>query len=204
MPQKRKIPLKEKIENFLHSETIPATASKLLLVSLALGGIAVTGPVLPVIFKMIDGLRDHQGNSPKYSKKRVANALATLKRKKLIRIVKNKNGKFLVKLTNKGKKRIVKISLDSVSIKKPKKWDGKWRIVFFDIPVEFNSAREALRHKMKELGFKQFQKSVWIIPYECEDEILFIAEFFGVEKYVEIIVAEKILHEKVIKKAFKI
>jgi hypothetical protein len=204
MPRERKVFLGEKIENFLHSETVPATATKLLLVSLALGGIVATGAVLPVIFKMIDGLRDNQGNSPKYSKKRVANALATLKRKKLIRIVKNKNGKFLVKLTNKGKKRIVKISLDSVSIKKPAKWDGKWRIVFFDIPVEFNSAREALRHKMKELGFKQFQKSVWIIPYECEDEILFIAEFFCVEKYVEIIVAEKILHEKVIKKAFKI
>jgi hypothetical protein len=200
---KRKIPLKEKVENFLHSSTVPATATKLLLVSLALGGIAVTGPVLPVIFKMLEGLRDDQGNPAKYSKKEVANALATIKRRKLIKIIKGKNGKFFVKLTNQGKKRIMKMSLESVSIKKPKKWDGKWRIVFFDIPVEFNAAREALRYKMKELGFKQFQKSVWIIPYECEDEILFISEMFEVEKYVEIIVAEKILHEKIIMNAFK-
>jgi hypothetical protein len=204
MSRKRKIPLKEKIENFLHSETVPATATKLLLASLALGGIAFTGAVLPVIFKMFEGLRDHQGNSVKYSKKKVANALATLKRKKLIKITKEKDGKFSVKLTNQGRKRLVKMSLESVSIKKPKKWDGKWRIVFFDIPVEFDAARGALRYKMKEMGFKQFQKSVWIIPFECEDEILFISEIFGVEKYVEIITTEKILHEESIKKAFKI
>jgi hypothetical protein len=204
MGRKRKIPLKEKIEDFLHSETVPATATKLLLASLALGGIAFTGAVLPVIFKMIEGLRDHQGNSAKYSKRKVANALSTLKRRKLIKITKEKNGKFSLKLTNQGRKRLVKMSLESVSIQKPKKWDGKWRIVFFDIPVEFNAAREALRYKMKELGFKQFQKSVWIIPYECEDEILFISEIFGVEKYVEIITAEKILHEENIRKTFNI
>lgn len=204
MGRKRKIPLKEKIENFLHSNTIPATATKLILASLAVGGLAFTGAVIPGIFKIVESLRNSGVQPEKFSKPQVANALATLKRRKLIKIRKEKNGKFLVKLTNQGRKRLIKMSLEAVSIKKSKRWDGKWRMVIFDIPVHFNDARAALRYKMKELGFKQLQKSVWIIPYECEDEILFISEMFEVEKYVEIITAEKILHEKIIRKSFKL
>ena len=96
------------------------------------------------------------------------------------------------------------MSLDSLKIKKLPKWDGKWRIVVFDIPVKQNPGREALRKKMKNLGFKQLQKSVWIIPWECEDEMLFIAEMYKVEKYVEIITADNILHEKEFRQVFQI
>ena len=39
---------------------------------------------------------------------------------------------------------------------------------------------------------------------DCEDEILFIAEVFNVEKYIEIITAEKALHEKVLRNTFHI
>ena len=56
--------------------------------------------------------------------------------------------------------------------------DGEWRIVIFDIPEKFKKAREALRMKLKELGFLELQKSVFIFPYECEDEINFIVEVF--------------------------
>jgi len=53
------------------------------------------------------------------------------------------------------------------------------------------------------LGLRQLQKSVWIYPYDCEDEILFVAEAFEVQKYIEIITAERLLHSKVIKSYFK-
>ncbi|GBE16254.1 CRISPR-associated endoribonuclease Cas2 [bacterium BMS3Abin15] len=196
---------KEKIEDFFYSDTPSATATKFLLMFLALGSFAFGGAVIPSILKAIKGF-DFSNNEAekKYTKKQLNNALGNLKRQKLIKVIKEKNGKFKIKLTNKGSKRILKLSLENVSVQKPKTWDKKWRVVIFDVPTEFNSAREALRNKMKDLGFKQLQKSVWVYPYDCEDEILFVAEVFNVEKYVEIITAEKVLHEKVLKNAFKI
>lgn len=207
MPKKNdRILLSERIEDFLYSETIPATATKYLLAILGLGGIVFVGAAAPGIFRMMEEFSYAKGNKKtlRYSRKQVSNAIFQLKRNKLIKIVKEKDGKATVKLTNKGRKRMIKMSMNFIAIRKPKIWDGKWRIIVFDIPVKLNIAREALRRKMKNLGFKQFQKSVWIIPYECEDEILFISEMLEVEKYVEIIVAEKLLHEESARKAFKI
>lgn len=206
------INIREKIEDFLHSDSPQATAAKIILGILGLGVIVCTGAVVPGIIKVIESFRDmdsmdagHVKNKKKkISKREIGIALSGLKRRKFIKIIKEKDGKARVKLTNKGRKRILEMSLELVKIKKPEKWDGKWRIVIFDIPVEKNLAREALRSKMKNLGFCQLQKSVWINPYECEDEILFIADAYGVEKYVEIITAENLLHEKEIRKAFNL
>lgn len=197
--------IKEKIENFLYSDKPTATATKFLLMFLAMGGIAVGGAIIPGIIKALKelNLENDEGEKVKFTKKEFKNALNNLKRQKFIKIINEKSGNFKIKLTNKGKKRVYKISLEKVAIRRPKKWDKKWRIVIFDVPTEYNSAREALRKKMKEFGFKQLQKSVWIHPFECEDEILFVAEVFGVEKYVEIITAEKMLHDREIKNYFK-
>ena len=57
----------------------------------------------------------------------------------------------------------------------------------FDIPESEKFAREALREKLKNLGFAQFQKSIWIYPYPCENEIDFVTEFFSIAKHVNLI-----------------
>ena len=83
-----------------------------------------------------------------------------------------------------------------------KKWDTYWRIVVFDIPEKHKKAREALRHKLKELGFYKFQKSIFVIPYECKDEIDFIIEIFQIRPYVRYIVAKTLDNEIHLKKIF--
>lgn len=208
MPRKakNKISIGEKIEDFLYSDTPGAMATKIVLMIVATGTVAFGGAIVPGIFKIIESFREMNSISSQktYSKRQIESALNNLKKRKFIKVIKEKNGRVKIKLTNKGKKRFLELSLDSVKIKKPPKWDGKWRIVVFDIPVELNHGREALRNKMKNLGFKQLQKSVWIIPWECEDEILFVAEVYKVEKYIEIITAESILHSKEFRQVFKI
>ena len=90
-------------------------------------------------------------------------------------------------------------------IKRPKKWDKLWRVIIFDIPVEKNKARTALRRKLQEIGFYQIQKSVFVYPYPCEKEIMFVGKFFGVEKFIEIILAKSLgRRESRIKKFFKL
>ena len=91
-----------------------------------------------------------------------------------------------------------------MKIEKPKIWDGKWRIVIFDIPKHKKRARDALREKLKELGFYPFQKSVWVFPYPCEKEIQFLVELFDIWPYVNLIVAENISNDIKLRKHFKL
>lgn len=197
----------EKIENFLHSDTPAATATKYTLMFLAVGGVAFGGAVIPGIFKAMEVFAGDGYDYKKYPRKKIGNSITYLKQKKLIRIVQEKNGQMKVELTNKGKKRLVEYSIDLLRIKKPKKWDKKWSVLVFDIPTHpkiYNQAREALRGKIKELGFFQMQKSVWVYPYECEDELLFVAELYHVQRFIEILTVEKVLHEEVLLKKFRL
>lgn len=87
---------------------------------------------------------------------------------------------------------------------KEKNGDGKWRLVVFDIPEKIREGRRALREKIRELGFHELQKSVWIFPYECKNEIDFIVEFFNLRKYVRFGILESIDNELHLKKIFNL
>ena len=83
-------------------------------------------------------------------------------------------------------------------------WDGKWRTVIFDIPEKLKSARNALRDKLKEVGFHELQKSVFVFPYECKDEIDFIIEFFNLRQYVRYGIFDFIDNDLHLRKTFNL
>jgi len=84
------------------------------------------------------------------------------------------NGKVYLELTNRGENRI-KRKFPLLFVRN-KKWDRKWRLVLFDVAEKKKRTRENLRAKLKELGFAQLQKSVWITPLD------FLQDF---EEFVE-------------------
>lgn len=194
---------KEKLKDFLNSNTTEAKVATVALCALAIASV----PLLIVgagamgnavqVFKAFN-------KSKKYSNKQISAAIYNMKRQKLIEYVCDKNGKTIVKITTKGKTRLKAFSIELIEIKKPKKWDGKWRLVMFDIPMRFTKGREALRYHLKGLNFFQFQKSAWIYPYPCEDEIIFIADFFGVGKFVEILTVDSISRDEKVKRHFRL
>lgn len=49
-------------------------------------------------------------------------------------------------------------------------WDGRWRMVLFDIPVVRDSHRRRLRRYLHERGFGCLQGSVWVTPDPLEEE----------------------------------
>lgn len=51
----------------------------------------------------------------------------------------------------------------------PKKWDGNWTLVLFDIPEQHRSYRDYLRKFLKKLGFVQWQRSVWVTINDVSD-----------------------------------
>lgn len=199
-----KLSLQQHIDHFLDSDAPSVTATKFLIAILAIGGVMVTGALIPGIISLANSKKYKKH---KYSSKQLHRAVHVLKHRKLIEIIEENDGKTKVKLSNKGESRIKELCFQNLRIKKPKKWDGKWRALIFDIPTypkAYNRAREALRLKVKQLGFVQLQKSVWVCPYECEDEILFLSEIYNVEKFIEIFTIERLLHESELKRKFKL
>lgn len=110
-----------------------------------------------------------------------------------------------VHLTKDGKRLAKKYQIDNIEIKKPKKWDKKWRILIFDISDKYKIKREALRGKLKELNFFKLQKSVWVCPYEFKKEVEIIRSFFGLSyEEMKIVIAAEIEEDTLIKEFFKI
>ncbi|GIW64729.1 MAG: hypothetical protein KatS3mg092_0662 [Patescibacteria group bacterium] len=85
---------------------------------------------------------------------------------------------------------------------KKEKWDGKWFMVFFDVPEIQRIKRDYLRKFLKKIGFYQYQESVYIFPYECEKEISLIKKIVEGAKYMKYIIAEKIEDEEKIRRFF--
>lgn len=111
-------------------------------------------------------------------------SIKRLYKSKLIDYRENKDGTVKLIVSEKGKKRVLKYDLDKIEIKKPFRWDKLWRLVVFDIPEDKNHGRKALVAKLKELGFYPMQKSVFIHPYECKNEVDFVTEMFELTPYV--------------------
>ena len=164
--------------------------------------VAATSPYfVPNLIKVLSKRNNRFSKS--YSEKDTKQAMQNLKRSSLV-IFKEKDGKFSIELTEKGKRVLKEIDISELKNKKPSQWDGLWRIVIFDIPEGKKYGRSALRDKMKEVGFYQLQKSVWVFPYECEKEVDLLVEVFDINSFVNIITAKKIKDDEKLKKYFKI
>ncbi len=186
-----------KMENESKIKISPAT--KQLLLYLLIGGgiltLSVLAPQFPYQF-----LRAYF-KKKKFDRRKFNQTVKRLEDQGMITISQERE-ETVIRLTKKGKTRALKYKLEDMEIKEPKKWDGKWQIVIFDIPEEKKSARDILRDKLKELGFVKLQKSVFVYPYPCRDEIDFIKEIYEVSPYVQLITAESFDGEERVKRKF--
>lgn len=130
-----------------------------------------------------------------FDKVRFQKSLYKLNKSKFIKTYKEGKEKY-IQLTQKGKDRIKKEIISKMKIKVPKKWDYKWRMVVFDIPENKKKARDILAKKLKQLGFHPLQKSVFVFPFDCREEIERIKNLYEVGRHVQYIVAEQIETEE--------
>ena len=114
-----------------------------------------------------------------------------LEKQKLVEIF-TEGEHTLVRITQEGKVRALRYKLSEIQVKKPKVWDKKWRIVIFDIPEKYKRVREIFRDHLKNMGFYMLQRSVWVHPYPCFNEIEFLRQIYKVEIDVTYILAQKI------------
>lgn len=121
--------------------------------------------------------------------------ISYLRRKGYVRTLVEGKKKY-IELTQRGKKKFEKMAMQTIKIKRPKKWDRKWRVVIFDIPKKIKQEREIFRQKLINLGFIRVQKSVYIHPFKCAAEIAAITSRLGISRYVLLMISDIIQTEK--------
>jgi DNA-binding transcriptional regulator PaaX len=117
--------------------------------------------------------------------------------------IESTDGKFYIELTKAGELRLNKFRLKE-SNKNPKKWDGKWRIIIFDVWERARNKRDHFRMEIKEFGFKQVQQSVWAYPYECNEFIELIKSEMHLGQNVKYLLVEKIDNDFKLRQQFKL
>jgi DNA-binding transcriptional regulator PaaX len=175
--------------------------AKTILISLAIIGMTTVFIALPgtaYIFQLF---------KPKNHKERgrILQSVKILEKRGMIKRY-YKEGKEIIEVTKEGKQKINKYKIDEIKLKKPKKWKGSWVLLAFDIPEKKKGARNALGRKLKEISFYPLQKSLFIYPHDCKEEIDFIVDYFSVQKYVKYLEIKTLGKEddKRLKKHFKL
>ncbi|MBI2634027.1 MAG: hypothetical protein HYW80_01815 [Parcubacteria group bacterium] len=117
---------------------------------------------------------------------RLRHALKRLATGGYITFHEHQSGEVEIIPTGKGQKAISRRELSRMRVEKPRRWDGFWRMVIFDVPETKKDARDAFRRELVRLGFWQFQRSVFLHPFPCENEIDFLRQFFAIPDVVQI------------------
>jgi len=86
--------------------------------------------------------------------------------------------------------------------KVPKTWDGGWRIILFDVPEKKRHYRDFLRRVIQVIGFREFQKSVWIYPYPVPSFLRDLLFEENIKKYTRFITTEEIEYDTDLRQLF--
>lgn len=89
-----------------------------------------------------------------------------------------------LQVTSAGRERLIRVEIKDTKITAPKKWDGVWRIIFYDIPESHRAGRQALVGTLRNIGCFQLQKSVWITPFACREVVERVAAYHDVDTYI--------------------
>ena len=101
---------------------------------------------------------------------------------------------FLV-LTSKGERKLRHFELNDFKLKKPKRWDKKWRVLIFDISEQRKHLREKVRRTLVAIGFVRLQDSVWVYPYPCDDLVTLLKADFSIGRELLYLIVESIEYD---------
>ena len=175
------------------------TAKSVLNATLAImatGGIITLGAMAPGLLTEINKIsrRKRKEKTEKY--REIWRNFNLLKKKGNLEFVKEEDDCLFYKFSEKGKAKVRKFIIDELQISAPKEWDKKWRLIIFDIPEKKRSGRVALRKKLNDMGFFQCQKSAWIHPFPCLEEIEFVKDVFNIKPFVKIFLVDEMTDGK--------
>ena len=119
-------------------------------------------------------------------------------------VLKGRSGHKEIVLTEQGRRLAGREALRGLRPPIPNVWDRKWRIVMFDIPEFIKPRRDGFAKNLKDLGCTQIQKSVFVLPYPCFEEVEVLLDFYDIRPFVSCILAEKILNDTELRRIFSL
>ncbi|MDP2947412.1 MAG: CRISPR-associated endonuclease Cas2 [Nanoarchaeota archaeon] len=132
-------------------------------------------------------------NKKKYekekSRKRFTWLIRRLRQEGYLKVLKIKNESAIV-ITSKGMDRVFKTKLKLIDKKSRK--DGKWQMVWFDIPENKRRYRDYFRKTLQYLGYQKLQKSIWVCKYDVGHETKELIKRYALKEYVELLLIQKI------------
>lgn len=112
-----------------------------------------------------------------------------------------RKGRFL-ELTAHGEKKLREWERRNYQLPHPTLWDGKWRILIFDIPERKKRLRDRVRETLRAVGFVQLQQSVWVYPFDCEDFITLLKADFKIGKDLLYLIVEGLENDRHLRTLF--
>ncbi len=129
-------------------------------------GTALLAPKAVRLFRYLDRSRAVSAAT----RERLRRTVSRMEKSGLIRQY-ERGGRALIELTEKGEAAAEQAIFDTYQIPEPARWDGRWRLVIFDVRESRRNARRALRLALRNTGFYLLQDSVWTYPYPCDEFI---------------------------------
>lgn len=162
---------------------------------------SIAMPNLPLALKPFLANNDEREAWKRFNIPYLKRTLRRLEQQKLVEIG-NENGIQFVKITEAGKRKILKYAIDELTVEKPKTWDGHWWLVSYDIPSDMKSVRHFFRENLVVWGFYPLHESVFLHAYSCEKQIEFLREYLGIGEYVRIFRVSAIENDSVFREFF--
>jgi len=171
---------------------------RIILMTVATAGFLAIAMLAPNALQV---LRPFLKNKKKYNLKYYLNQKARKLVEDGLLEINTKGEKQFISLTDKGKRVLLYYQIKE---KKTQKWDGKWRVVVFDVWENTRSKRNLLRNEIKDFGFIQLQRSVWIYPYECAVFIELLKTDLSFGKNIRYMIVESLDHDEKLRKYFNV
>lgn len=162
-------------------------------------GLLSFGGILPKPFESVHSYLNRSVIFP-VPTKRSNYALGRLQKRGVVSIS-NISGKKHVSLTKKGVLEALAAKMRTVA---PDRWDGKWRMVIWDIPEDASALRDKLRRLLKTLGFKKLQASVFVSPYAIDRAGVEYLQGTGLASYIRILRVDEVDDDKDLRQMFGI
>ncbi|MEX2028171.1 MAG: hypothetical protein WD988_01575 [Candidatus Curtissbacteria bacterium] len=157
-------------------------------------------PGLPVVTKIILDLKEESQRNKdkrvwaKYNTWRLKQVIKRLHQQKLVEIG-QEEGILVIKITEAGKNKLLKYNLENIKLDNSS-WDGKWRLIIYDVKTQKKKNSEMFRRMLNRLRILKLQKSVYLTPYKCKDEIEYLRQVYDIGEETMILTVGELENEQ--------
>lgn len=168
-----------------------------VLAAVAIGSIVSAAAIVPGLFVALGKLHKMGVIPDLIKEENVKRAFMRMRKQKLITV---KNGRYV--LTAQGEYTLAREGFLQLIQPKPRRWDGKWRVLAFDLPNSRTRERNTLRDILHANGFALLQKSMWVYPYPCDDFVAMIKTKLKIRPFVLYMIVDSIENQERLEYAF--